>query len=154
LPLHVLGLRVLADRRRGHAVAHRIEPEWHRSTRALQDAVGDSLQTARHPEPAEAFGEMHPRQAGVITGAEILLGRYLFGSWSATTPRASSATPFGISVIANSSHDRNSTPVEKQRPPVAADRLRSGRAVSSLRDGDQADDHVGLHARLLANDRL
>ena len=116
MPLHVLGLRVLADRRRGHAVAHRIEPEWHRSTRALQDAVGDSLQTARHPEPAETFGEMHPRQAGVVTGAEILLGRYL--SWVMVgdhSPRQL-GDPFGISVIAHASHDRNSTPVENQRP--------------------------------------
>ena len=62
--------------------------------------------------------------------------------------------PFGISVVSHDSHDRNSTPVKNQRPRVAADRLRSGRAVSSLRDGDQADDHVGLHAGLLPNDRL
>ncbi len=117
MPLHVLGLRVLADRRRGHTVAHRIEPEWHRSTRALQDAVGDSLQTARHPEPAEAFGEMHPRQAGVVTGAEIFRDGHRLRVVVGDHAPGQLGDPFGISVIAHASHARNSTPVENQRPP-------------------------------------
>ena len=115
LTLHVLALCVLADRRGGHAVAHRVEPERHRSTRALQDAVGDGLQAAGHPEPAQAFGEVHPGQAGVVTGAQIVLDRRLLWIVVGDHFPRQFGDPFGISVIAHTSHDRNSTPVETRR---------------------------------------
>ena len=75
--LHILGLRVLTNGRRGHAVAHRIQAERYRPAGPLQDAVGDRLQPAGHSESAEAVGEVHPGQAGVITGAEELRDGHL-----------------------------------------------------------------------------
>ena len=63
LLLDVLALRVLANGRRGHAVAHRVEPERHRTARALQDVVGDGLQAAGYSEPARG-----PRGSAPTTG--------------------------------------------------------------------------------------
>ncbi len=72
LPFHLVGLRVLAHRRRRHPVPHRVQRQRHRAARPLQDSVGDGLQAARDPEAAEAFGKVHPGQPGVVTGAEEL----------------------------------------------------------------------------------
>jgi hypothetical protein len=140
--LHVLALRMLADRRRGHAIAHRVEPERHRPTRTLQDAVGHGLQTARHPEAAEAFWEVHPRQAGVVTGAEILRDGHF--SWVVVGDHAPRqlGDPFGISVIAHASHDRNSTPVENQRDP-----LRDGGAFGRHRLLGRLQDDLRMRGR-------
>ena len=69
-PLHLVGLGVLAHRRRGHPVPHRVQRQRHRAAGTLQDAVGDGLQAARNPKSAKAFREVHPGQAGVEAGAE------------------------------------------------------------------------------------
>ncbi len=70
VPLHFVGLGVLAHGRRRHPVSHRVQREWHRAARTLQDPVGDGLQAARNPKAAEAFRKVHPRQPGVVAGAE------------------------------------------------------------------------------------
>ena len=44
--LDVLALGVFANGRCRHAVAHRVQPEWHRPAGLLQDVVGDCLQSA------------------------------------------------------------------------------------------------------------
>ena len=89
-PLELVVLGVLPDGRRGHAVTHRVEPERHRAAGALQDPVGDGLQSAGHPESALALGEVHPGQARVVAGAEVLgnrdilrvvLGHHLVGEF-------------------------------------------------------------------------
>lgn len=68
--LHVVGLGVFTHGRRRHPVSHRIEAERHRTARALQDRVGDGLQPPGYPEAAETLGKVHPRQTGVVAGAE------------------------------------------------------------------------------------
>ena len=101
LPFHVVGLGMLADGRGGHAVAHRIQSERHRSACALQDAVGDGLQPAGDPEAAEAFGEVHPGQAGVVTGPEELGDGHLLRVVIGDDPLRQVGDPIGISVIAH-----------------------------------------------------
>ncbi len=116
LPLDLLGLGVLADGRCRHAVTHRVEPERHRPAGALQDPVGDGLQAARHPEPAQPLREVHPGQAGVVAGAEelrdghhlrVVLGDDLAGQRS---------YPFGISVVAHAGQNRHLSSGRVVRP--------------------------------------
>ena len=65
---------MLPHGRGGHAVAHRVQAERHRATGALEDPVGNGLQTAGQPQAAEAFGEVNPRQSGVVAGATTRRG--------------------------------------------------------------------------------
>ena len=114
-PLDVVGLGVFADGRRGHAVAHRVQAQRHRTAGTLQDAVGDGLVAARDAESAKAFGEVHPGQARVVTGAEELGDgdrlRVVIGDDRSRRGRR----PDRHQQRCSSGHDRKSTPVNRHR---------------------------------------
>ena len=117
--------------------------------RGVAQALGAALRRVWRPGSCQRTTPITVAGAGRIGLGSLGLLPAVVGDHSARQL----GDPFGISVIAHASHDGTRHP-SRISGPVGADRLRSVRAVSGLRDGDQADDHVGLHARLLANDRL
>ena len=162
-PLHLVGLRVLDHRRRGHPVTHRVQRQRHGPTSALKYAVGDRLEPARNTQSAKAFGEVHPGKAGVEACAEkfgdrhrlrVVVGDDLAGEFGDPLGIGSVAHLATIAILARVSEPSITQMRQRLDGLTIRDAARLGRRMKNLRGPVSAEKLQQIATQLTAAEAL